>query len=129
MPNISEEEYGALERKIQAEIRKIFKEFAREYEKKPAVPDLTVDKGQSPKPKHRAPPQVRRQRAAEAAAGIRRDPRPRKKFDTNRLLYGNPPAPKISPEHLIEHDMDKIFRKKHQRGSGKAAVGSQAGKN
>ena len=128
MPNISEEEYGALERKIQAEIRKIFAEFVRDHEKRSAIPALAGVPEQSQKPKHRAPPQGHQKRAAKAAAVIQRNPRAQKKFDTNRLLHGNPPAPKIYPEHLIEHDMNKIFRKKHQRGAGKAAVGSQTGK-
>jgi len=113
MLNISEEDLGALERKIQGELQKIFAEFIRDNGKGTAGSDSREPPKRKQKPKRRTLSTPAG--AGPAASASKGSLRARKKFDTNRLLHGSPPSPESPPPDIIGKDMEKIFGKKHRR--------------
>lgn len=115
MPRISRDDYRALELKVQTEIQKVFSQFMDDLENKAVEEDK---KGTLPG--QRTP--VRQQKSVpEGTVALPVKPRkPRvskRTIEVGKILNCAARPGTDSPRKTLEEDMDKIFRKKHRRGS------------
>lgn len=113
MLKISDEDYRALESKIQAEIKKVFLQFQEDRENKTARPDEP-----EPVQAKRIPGRQGKTLPAETTtAEPKKRRKPKKTIDINRILQSTSPADIKTTKKILEDDMDKIFRKKPRRKS------------
>lgn len=115
MLKISKEDYHSLELKIQTEIKKIFSQFMEDLENKTVGPDQTVTTQEQRKPGH--PCRLVPVETTPAPAGPKWYRESKKSIDVNKILHSSSHASTNHPGNILESDMDKIFRKKHRRGS------------
>jgi len=116
MVRVSEEELGALEQKIQREIRKIFSEFQHDRAQRES------EAGNAASPQEKRAPVQRDAKNVPAGKNRRVSPqtgkKPRQRLDTERILYGTHPPGKKPGKSVIEEDMHKILRPRNRKKSG-----------
>jgi hypothetical protein len=115
MGKISKEDYRSLELKIHNEIKKIFLQFMEDLENK------TVESSETVTTQGLRNPRNTRKLVPPEQIPALVEPRGRRKskkaIDMKKLLHSSSYAGTSRPEDILESDMAKIFRKKHQRGS------------
>ena len=116
MLRISEEEYRALELRIQTEVHKIFVEFLEDLKRKNAGHDETATVHELQKSDHMTEPEP--VKSIQTPAKTRKRRASKKATEMNRLLKGTKHVRPKSSGNILEEDMDKIFRRRYRRGSG-----------
>ncbi|MFA4861892.1 hypothetical protein [Methanoregula sp.] len=113
MPTITDEDYRSLELKIHTEVNRIFSQFMEDLESKTRENEESVPtKNQwKPGPSCKSVPGE----TTPAPARPRKLRGPRKSIDISTLLNSPSSVRKNLPGEILESDMNKIFRKKHQR--------------
>jgi len=115
MRKISREDYRTLELKLHSEIQTIFSEFMEDQKNMTVLPDATVTAQDQRKPGY--PRKSEPEKTTPDPAGPRKPRKSRRSLDVNKILHNTPGAGTANPKIILESDMDKIFRKKHRRGS------------
>jgi hypothetical protein len=115
MLKISTEDYRSLESKIQSEIKKIFSQFLKDLENKTIESDTKVSPQQQRK--HDRPPASVPVETIPAAGKPKKPRMSKKSIEVNRILHRTSQENTKPRGNILESDMDKIFRKKHRRGS------------
>ncbi|MFA5269372.1 MAG: hypothetical protein WC379_15500 [Methanoregula sp.] len=115
MLKITKEDFHSLELKIQTEIKEIFSQFLEDLENK------TVEPGETPPvQEQRKPDRPPKSVPGKTTPPVTRPKKPRmskKSIEVNRILHRTSQESTKPRGNILESDMDKIFRKKHRRGS------------
>ena len=113
MLRISDEDYRALEMKIQKEVRKIFAQFREDLERKNSLLDeMEIAHDLQKSSQLTKPGSVK---SIRTSAEPRKRRTSKKTRELNRLLEGTPHPDRKSSSKILEENMDKIFRKKYRR--------------
>lgn len=116
MPEISREDIRSLERKIQAEVRKILTQFQEDLEQKNAHPE---DPAKIPALQGFGEPEPEPANPVRVPAKPRKRRSSKKLTEMSNLLTGSANDPVKSPAKILEEDMNKIFRKRHRRSTAR----------
>ncbi|MFA4877061.1 MAG: hypothetical protein WC586_06575 [Methanoregula sp.] len=115
MLKISEEDYRSLELKLEADVRKLFRQFLEDLKQKNSEPEtIPVEEQQKPlQPCPGLPVDT-----TPASVQPKRPRMSKKAIEVSRMLHSSN-RPGTNPQKkILEEDMNKIFRKKRRGRNG-----------